>query len=48
MSKEKLLFWIIFIVGWPLWGALAIILAFSFGICSLADYLFNKYAEKYL
>lgn len=47
IDKKKVLFWIIFIVGWPLWGALAIILAVSFGICGLADFLFNKLLEKY-
>ena len=47
IDKKKVLFWTIFIVGWPVWGALALILAFSFGVCSLADYLFNKYMEKY-
>ena len=47
MSK-KLLFWTIFIAGWPLWGVLAIILAFSFGVCALADFLFDKLSEKYI
>jgi len=46
--NKRFLFWTIFIVGWPLWGVLAIILAFSFGVCALADFLFNKLSEKYI
>jgi len=48
VNKKYVLAVLIFIAGWPLWAALAIIVAISFGICSLADYLFTKYARKCL
>ena len=47
IDKNKILFWTVFIIGWPLWAALAIVLAFSFGVCGIADFLFNKWLEKY-
>lgn len=48
INKKYVFAILIFIIGWPLWAALAIIIAVSFGVCSLADYLFTKYTEKYL
>lgn len=48
INKKYVFAVLAFIVGWPLWAALAIILAFSFGVCSLADYLFTKYVRKCL
>ena len=48
VNKKYVFAVLIFIAGWPLWAALAIILALSYGVCSLADYLFTKYTEKYL